>query len=43
MSKLPKNVKLQEIREAAEADLVTFIKLIAPYQVLGSIHEEVCS
>jgi phage terminase large subunit-like protein len=43
MSKLPENVKLQEIREAAEADLVTFIKLIAPYQVLGSIHEEVCS
>jgi hypothetical protein len=43
MSKLPVNIKLQEIREAAEADLVTFIKLIAPYQVLGAIHEEICS
>ena len=37
------NDKLQEIREAAEGDLVTFIKLIAPYQVLGAIHEEICS
>lgn len=31
-----------QIREAAEADLVTFIKLVAPKQVLGSVHEEVC-
>ena len=29
-----------EIREAAEADLLFFIKLIAPEQVLGSFHEE---
>ena len=31
-----------EIRTRAEADLVTFIKLIAPRRVLGSIHEELC-
>ena len=29
-----------EIREAAEADLLTFIKLIAPSRVIGNIHEE---
>ena len=31
-----------ELREAAEADLVTFIRLVSPKTVLGSIHEEVC-
>lgn len=31
-----------EIREAAEADLETFIRLVAPYQVIGSIHSEWC-
>ncbi len=31
-----------EIREAAEADLVTFIRLVAPHRILGSIHEELC-
>lgn len=31
-----------EIREAAEADLETFIRLVAPYQVLGGIHQEWC-
>lgn len=29
-----------EIREAAEGDLETFIRLVAPYRVLGSIHCE---
>lgn len=29
-------------REAAEADLVKFIKLVAPHRVLGAIHEELC-
>lgn len=29
-----------EIRQAAEADLETFIRLVAPYQVLGGIHQE---
>jgi hypothetical protein len=33
---------IEEIREAAEADLVTFIRLIAPQRVLGACHEEVC-
>lgn len=32
----------KEIRELAETDLVSFIKLVAPKRVLGSIHEEVC-
>lgn len=29
-----------QIREAAERDFITFIKLVAPKQVLGSVHEE---
>ena len=33
---------LEQIKLAAEADLVTFIKLIAPEQVLGQCHEDVC-
>lgn len=32
----------EQIRKAAEADLLTFIKLIAPHRVIGAIHEEVC-
>lgn len=32
-----------QIREAAEADLETFIRLVAPKQVLGSVHSELCS
>lgn len=36
------NDPIQAIREAAEADLVSFIKLVAPKQVLGSVHEELC-
>lgn len=32
----------EEIREAAEADFETFIRLVAPYQVLGAIHSEWC-
>jgi len=31
-----------QIREAAESDLQTFIKLVAPHRVLGAVHEEVC-
>ena len=31
-----------EIREAAEDDLKTFIRLVAPYRVLGHVHEELC-
>ena len=31
-----------EIRQAAEADLETFIRLVAPYQVLGAVHQEWC-
>jgi len=32
--------KHEEIKRAAEADLVTFIKLVHPQRVLGHIHEE---
>lgn len=31
------------IREAAEADLLTFIKLVAPQRLLGAVHEELIS
>lgn len=37
-----KQERIVEIREAAESDLVTFIKLIAPKTVLGSVHVELC-
>lgn len=33
---------IEEIREAAESDLGTFIRLVAPQRVLGACHEEVC-
>src|SRR5688500_15281986 len=32
--------KVQAIRDRAEADLETFIKLVHPQRVLGSIHTE---
>lgn len=38
MAKPTKN----EIRLQAENDLVSFIKLVAPHRVLGSVHEELC-
>lgn len=34
---------IEQIRVAAESDLVTFIKLVAPEQVLGQCHEDVCN
>jgi hypothetical protein len=34
--------KIKAIREAAEADLVTFIRLVHPQRVLGAVHEELC-
>lgn len=30
------------VKQAAEADLLTFIKLVAPHRVLGAVHEELC-
>ena len=33
---------VEEIKEAAERSLVTFIKLVAPQRVLGACHEDVC-
>lgn len=34
--------KKDEIRELAEADLESFIRLVAPKRVLGSVHSELC-
>ncbi len=34
--------KLDSIREAAEADLETFINLVAPHRILGEVHSELC-
>lgn len=31
------------IRKAAEDDLLTFIRLVAPHRVLGAVHEELCA
>lgn len=38
-----KQSQIELIREAAEQDLATFIKLVAPKQVLGAVHEEICT
>jgi hypothetical protein len=35
--------KIDQIREAAENDLLTFIKLVAPHLMLGGVHEELIS
>ena len=43
MAKTAHRVTLDDIRRQAESDLISFIRLVAPYQVIGSIHEEVCS
>ena len=32
--------QIDQIREAAESDLLTFIRLVAPHLMLGAIHEE---
>lgn len=32
----------EDIKIAAESDLETFIRLVAPYQMIGSIHQEWC-
>lgn len=31
------------VKQAAEEDLLTFIKLIAPHRMLGAVHEELCA
>ena len=36
-----KDNTIQQIREAAESDLLFFIKLVSPLRLLGAIHEEV--
>ena len=33
---------LDDIREAAEQDLLIFIRLVAPQRMMGSVHEELC-
>ena len=34
--------RIDEIRQAAEQDLISFIHLVSPKTVLGSVHEELC-
>lgn len=44
MAKKPVSPKTKEdIKELAEKDLETFIRLVAPHRVLGDIHTELCS
>lgn len=31
------------VKHAAEADLLTFIRLVAPHRMLGAVHEELCA
>lgn len=38
---MAKNITVDQIREAAENDLLMFIRLVAPKIMLGSIHEDV--
>jgi len=35
--------QIDQIREAAEADLLTFIRLVAPHLMIGAVHEEIIS
>src|SRR5262245_61258970 len=35
--------KRDELKHACEADLETFIKVVAPQYALGSVHRELCS
>lgn len=35
--------QIDQIREAAEQDLLTFIRLVAPHLMLGAVHEELIS
>jgi len=39
MSKAPLT-KVEQIRQAAEQDLLAFIRLVAPHRVLGKVHED---
>jgi phage terminase large subunit-like protein len=36
------NPKIDAIRQAAEADLETFIRLVSPKRILGGVHQELC-
>jgi hypothetical protein len=35
--------QIDQIREAAETDLLTFIRLVAPHLMIGAVHEELIS
>lgn len=49
MARAPKPTKSEpldrkgSIRAAAEGDLLTFIRLVAPHRVVGHLHEELCN
>ena len=40
---LEESGKLQELRDLCESDLVSYIKAIAPYAVMGKVHEDFCA
>lgn len=40
MPPLTRKEKLEAIREACEADLTTYIRTVAPYRILGAVHED---
>jgi hypothetical protein len=39
---MDKPTTLSQIRQLAEKDFITFVKLVAPYNVMGSCHEDMC-
>lgn len=41
-TKRTRSSQVEEIRQAAEADLLDFIRLVNPKQLLGLVHEEIC-
>ena len=38
-----RETKKQQIRDAAEADFLTFVRLVFPKQLIGSVHEELAN
>ena len=39
---MAKDDVISQIREMAEADFIAFVKLVAPYNVMGTCHEDLC-
>lgn len=39
---MAKSEAIEEIRKLAEEDFISFVKLVAPYNVMGTCHEDLC-